>query len=151
MQVAQVFDPVSLDTIRPWAFSVWRFFYLLPYFFNFNIYVILHCQLSQFIFHLSQPICVFSVCHCLVRYITPKTSSSASGITLSLRAPSNSLNNLFWFDSNNQFCLHCFVLLSYLSSFAPTVTNLCRTSLWTTSAPFLFTWTFKLWYDVFIL
>ena len=58
--------------------------------------------------------------------------SSASGITLSLCAPSNSLNNLFWFDSNNRFCLYCFVLLSYLSSFAPTATNLCRTSSWTT-------------------
>ena len=75
--------------------------------------------------------------------------SSASGLTLSLCASPNSLNNLFWFHSNNRFCLHCFVLLSYLSSFAPTTTNLCRTSLWTT---FTSLWTsFKLWYYALIL
>ena len=45
--------------------------------------------------------------------------SSSSGITLSLCTPSNSLNNLFWFDSNNRFWMNCFVILSYLSSFAP--------------------------------
>ena len=64
--------------------------------------------------------------------------SPAYGITLSLCVPSNSVNNLFWFNSNNRFCLYCFVPLSYLSSFATTAANLCRTSSWTTSAPFLF-------------
>ena len=42
--------------------------------------------------------------------------SSASGITISLCALSNSLNNISWFDSNNRFCLYCFVLLSYRAS-----------------------------------
>ena len=49
--------------------------------------------------------------------------SSASGFTLSLCVPSSSLINLFWFDSNNRFCLYCFVLLSYLSSFVSTATK----------------------------
>ena len=31
--------------------------------------------------------------------------SSASGVRLSLCTPSNSLNNLLWFNSNNRFCL----------------------------------------------
>ena len=43
VQVAQVFDPVSLHTIRSWVFPVWHFSYLLPYFFNFNTHVILYC------------------------------------------------------------------------------------------------------------
>ena len=129
VQVAQVFDPVSLHTIRPWAFSVRHFSYLLPYFFNFNMYVILYCQLSQFILHLPQPICVFSLRHHLVPYITSnRLLPSGSGITLSLCAPSDSLTSLFWFDSNNRLCLDCFVLLSYLSIFVQTATNLCQTS-----------------------
>ena len=45
--------------------------------------------------------------------------SSASGITLSLYVPSNSLNNLFCFGLNSWFCLYCFALLSYFSSFVP--------------------------------
>ena len=125
VQVAQVFDSVSLHT---WVFLVWHFSYLLPYFFNFNMYIVLYCQLSQFILRLPQPICVFSVRHHLVSCITKRLLSSASGITISLCLPSNSLSNLFWFDSNNRFCLYCYVLLLYLSSFAPTATNLCQTS-----------------------
>ena len=71
---------------------------------------------------------------------------SASDITLSLCAPSNSFNNLSWFDSNNRFCLYCFVLLSYLSSFALTTTNLCLPSSWTAPAPFFYIeLSFKLW------
>ena len=49
---------------------------------------------------------------------------------------SNSLNNLFWFDSNKGFSQYCSVLLSYLSSFSPTAANLCRTFWWTTSTSF---------------
>ena len=73
--VAQVFDPVSLHSIRPWAFPVWHFSYLLPYFFNFNMHDILYCQVSQFVLHLPQSIWAFSVCHHLVPYITPKAST----------------------------------------------------------------------------
>ena len=80
-------------------------------------------------------LCITAWSHILLQ---KRLFSSASGITLFLCAPSNSLNNFFWFDSNNRFCLYCFVLLSYLSSFAPTATNLYRTSSLTTSAPFLF-------------
>ena len=58
-------------------------------------------------------------------YLQKCLLSSTSGITLSLCVPSNSLNNLFWFDSNKRFCMCCAVLMSYLSSFTPTATNLC--------------------------
>ena len=51
--------------------------------------------------------------------------SSTSDITLSLCCSSNSLNNLFWFDSNKCFCLHWSVLLSCFSIFAPTASSLC--------------------------
>ena len=51
--------------------------------------------------------------------------SSTSDMTLSLCAPSNSLNNLFWFDSNKWFCLRWSVLLLYFSIFAPTASSLC--------------------------
>ena len=89
---------------------------------------------------------VFSLCVTAWSHISSQKRLlfSAFGILLSLCIPSNSLNNLFWFDSNNRFCLYCFVLLSYLSSFAPTATNLCRTSSSTIPTPFLFT--FNLWY-----
>ena len=67
--------PLSLHTIRPSTFLVWQFSYILPYFFSVNVYVILYCHLFQLIFHLSQPVCVFSVHHCLVPYITLKAST----------------------------------------------------------------------------
>ena len=88
---------------------------------------------------------VFSLCVTAWSHISSQKRllSSAFGILLYLIIPSNSLNNLLWFDSNNRFCLFCFVLLPYLSSFAPTATNLCRTSSSTIPAPFLFT--FNLW------
>ena len=99
---------------------------------------------SSFSIFLNQS--VFSLCVTAWSYISSQKRLlfSAFGILLSLCIPSNSLNNLFWFDSNNRFCLYCFVLLPYLSSFAPTATNLCRTSSSTIPAPFLFT--FNLWY-----
>ena len=36
VQITQVFDPVSLHTIRPWAYPVRHFSYLLPYFLKFQ-------------------------------------------------------------------------------------------------------------------
>ena len=54
--------------------------------------------------------------------------SSAFSITLSLCVSSNSLNNLFWFDSEKRFCLYCSALLLYLSSFASRATSLCQIS-----------------------
>ena len=75
VQVAQVFYPVFLHTIRLWAFPVRHFSYLLPYFFNFNVHIILNCQLLQFVLYLLQPIYVFSVHHRLVPYISPKVST----------------------------------------------------------------------------
>ena len=58
VQVAHVFDPVSLHANQ--AFTVRHFSYLLSYFLNFHMHVILYCQLSQFILHAPQPIDVFS-------------------------------------------------------------------------------------------
>ena len=75
VQVVQVFDLVSRHTMRFWAFQIRHFSYLLLYFLNFNVYVVLYCQLSQLILHLPQPIFVFFVRHCSVPYITSKTST----------------------------------------------------------------------------
>ena len=93
---------------------------------------------------------MFSLCVTVWSHISLQNGllSTASGLTLSLCVPSNPLNNLFWFDSNNQFCLFYLVLLSYLSRFAPTTTNLCRTSSSNTSAPFLFTLNFLSSFDM---
>ena len=102
--VAQVFDPVSLHSIRPWAFPVWHFSYLLPYFFNFSMYVILYCQVSTFLNQSVFSLWITAWSHILFQ---KRLLSSTSGITFSLCALSNSLNNLFWFDSNNQFYLYC--------------------------------------------
>ena len=74
-QIAHVFDPVSMHTVRSCAFPVRHFSYLLPYFFDFNMYVIFYCLLSQLILRLLQAICLFSVCHSLVPYFTPKASA----------------------------------------------------------------------------
>ena len=104
--------------------------YLLPYFLNVNMHVIVYCQLSKFILRLQQS--VFSVLRFLAwSHISlhKRLLSFVSTVTLSLFVPSNSLNNFFWFDSNYRFCLYCSVLLSYLSRLAPTATNLCRISL----------------------
>ena len=51
---------IQYHTIRPWAFPIRHFSYLLLYFFNFNIYVILCCQFPRFILHPPQS--VFSLC-----------------------------------------------------------------------------------------
>ena len=105
VQVAQVFDPVSLHAIRPWPFPVRCFSYQLPYFSNFKM-----CHLvsspTSISFFLNQY--VFFLCVTAWSHISLQKHllSSAAGITRSLRFPSNSLNNLFWFDSNNRlwFC-----------------------------------------------
>ena len=74
VQVAQVFDPVwGPAHHRALAFSCSAF--LSAFFLNLNTYVILHCQFSQFILHLPQPICVSSVRLRLVPNITLKKSS----------------------------------------------------------------------------
>ena len=52
------------------------------------------------------------------------------------------------FDSNKQFCEYCSVLLSYLSSFAPTATNFCPISSATNSKPFCFTKNFYSSFDM---
>ena len=74
--------------------------------------------------------------------------ASASGINLSLFVSSSSINNLLWFGSNDQFYLYCSSLLSYLSNFATTANNLCRTSSGNTSLPFLFTLNFLSSFDM---
>lgn len=79
VQIAQIFDPVLLHTIRHWAFPI----FLLPIFLNFNMFII-YCKLFQFMFHLLQPVCVLSVRHDMVLSLQQSLLSSASGITLSL-------------------------------------------------------------------
>ena len=54
VQVARVFDLVFLHIIRPWDFRFPHFSYLLPHFSNLIMYVILYCQLSQFIFRIPK-------------------------------------------------------------------------------------------------
>ena len=104
------------------GFSSSLFFICFLTFLILNMYTILYCHFSKFIFHLSQPICVFS-------YF----------LFLFLPIP--------WTFSSGLIQIIDSALLSYLSSFAATATNHCRTSSWTFSAPFLFTLNFLLSFD----
>ena len=83
--------------------------------------------LNSFSTFLSQS--VFSLCITDWFYtsLQKRPLSSVSGIKLSLCVPSNSLSNLFWFDSNKRFCLYCSVL-SYCYVFSSfTSTPFCLT------------------------
>ena len=88
-------------------------------------------------------------CNFLFIVISFVRNISLLTFTYLLYTPCNLLNILFWFDSNNRFCLHCFVLLPYLSSFGPTATNLFVNYFSTFS--FYIELPFKLLYGAFIL
>ena len=122
VQVPLIFGPVSLRSIRPWAFSVRYFSYLPPYFFNLNMYFSSPSSLPTFLNQSAFSLCITTWSHISLGKLL---LSYASGITISICVTSNLLNNLFWFDSNNRFCLYYSVLLSYISSSALTATSLC--------------------------
>lgn len=135
--------------IRLWTFPVRHFSYLLPYFFiSMCVPPCIVNSSNSFFTFLSQ--FVFSLCISVWSHISLQKLllSSTSGITLSLYVLSNWLNNLPWLDSNKWFCLYYSILLSYLSGFAPTANNLCRTSSWTISTPFYFTVNFLSSFDM---
>ena len=71
---------------------------------------------------------VFSLCVTTRSHISFQKRLLPSESVITLCVLSYLLNNLFQFDSNKQFCLHCSVLLSNLSSFALWITSVSFTT-----------------------